>query len=238
MGTTSKALELKEIAERLVKIAANISETHDNPLPAVVPLAQLDPRWSSKPLGKNTGCTIGSDGCALTCLTMLATMLDPSITPDALHSVILPIGGMNGAYLAWGVIAQLYPRLVYDGMINWNGLVPESGLSKIHSCLDVCPTPLWVDYNPNTAVQDTHFVLGLEMVKDDIRIIDPIDGYTGMLRQRYGRRGQWDLARAIYGIRMFHLAAQEQVSFSAVQLEYDTSFPGPAPYKLDKGDLK
>ena len=46
-------------------------------------LGQRDPRWSAERIGRSS-CTVGSDGCLLTCIAMLTWYYGHGLTPDAL----------------------------------------------------------------------------------------------------------------------------------------------------------
>ena len=48
-------------------------------------LSQRDPRWASEKLGFDTTVTIGTDGCTLTCLTMLVNGYGFSETPSTMN---------------------------------------------------------------------------------------------------------------------------------------------------------
>jgi len=223
MNSITLAQRVKKVAGELEVIAAEISQCHDGRPTPVFSFAQVDPLWSAIKLGNSGGYTIGSAGCALTCAAMVVSQVDPVITPATLQTELLRVNGFSGPYLAWEALPVLYPQLTFAGIVNYPG---PADMEAVREALFRGPVVLWVDFNPNTNKQETHFVLGVKMVGDDITIIDPIDGYTGDLLMRYGARRKWTLARAIYGLRALQLKGTGSLSFSSPPVyTYDTVYP-------------
>ena len=69
----------------------------------ITPLSQSDPRWSSVKLGSGS-LNIGSHGCVVTCLAMLA-----GTTPDVVNAQLLARNGFtNGDLVNWPVAADVF----------------------------------------------------------------------------------------------------------------------------------
>lgn len=224
------AKRVRQLAESLTVLAAELSDMHDAPTSRVIPMSQRDPLWAGKPLGTGGGYTLGSAGCALLCATMVVSQIEPTITPDVLQDGLLKVRGFNGPYIAWNMLPALFSQIRTGAMVNYSG---PANMAEIRTALDLGPCPMWVDFNPSTARQETHFVLGIEIVENDIYIIDPWLGAAGFLRYMYGGKGahgvpNWTIERAVYGIRPMWI--DRGVSFSALlseemQPDYDTAYP-------------
>lgn len=178
----------------------------DNPLPALAPVqlfSQADPRWRNEKLG-GTNQTVGGWGCAMTCACMVYSQYDPSITPKTFNEILTIHQGFNypngEAHLAWDRLPQFSPALTWHGRKDWNTRLTDSELAELKARLEIAPLVLWVDYKPATARMDTHFVLGMAVEGNDIRIYDPADGQSALLLQRYGLPSH-DLQRAVWGYR-------------------------------------
>ena len=186
--------------------------------PQVVPLSQRDPRWRNVPLGHSTHYTIGSAGCALCCATMVAGMVELGITPAELQDRLLLSNGFYGANLNWAAVPRVVPDLDFGGIINWvNG---PADMGVVYEHLDDHPVILWVDFHPGGG-QNTHFVMAFAGFGDDLLIADPWDGYTGNLLLRYAL-DDWDLARAIYGIRPLYVTPGGPVDTERVAIAVDS----------------
>ena len=60
----------------------------------LTPLSQHNPQWSSKTIGSCNLLTIGSDGCAITSLSMIFNYYRPGFTdPSALNTYATKLGG-------------------------------------------------------------------------------------------------------------------------------------------------
>ena len=64
----------------------------------VQPFSQRDPRWKDNLLGTDNSSTIGSYGCLLTCLTMVADAFGASETPATLNNKMKAAGGFPGRH--------------------------------------------------------------------------------------------------------------------------------------------
>lgn len=70
--------------------------------------SQSDSRWDSARLG-NSGSSIGSSGCVLSCLSMLlnAEASNPNITPDRLNDWLRKNGGYIGDLMRWQIAGEI-----------------------------------------------------------------------------------------------------------------------------------
>ena len=175
------------------------------PAPTVRAFAQTDPRWNTDRMG-GTAQTIGGWGCAMCCACMVYSQRDPATNPQTFNAILSAHGGynvLNGeAHLAWERLPQMTPELQWLGRKDWTRRLTTAELADVLAKIAARPLILWVDYKPQTAAMDTHFVLALAAndTGTDVRILDPIDGAEAWLLQRYAAVGH-DLARAIWGYR-------------------------------------
>lgn len=87
-------------------------------------LSQRDPRWSNIKLGTSDK-TIGSHGCTITCVAMLA-----GTTPDVVNQKLLAVGGYaEGNLIIWSKINAAIPWLKWE----WRGYEYEN--DKVASSL-------------------------------------------------------------------------------------------------------
>lgn len=154
--------------------------------------SQRDPRWADIKLGFSTSLTIGTDGCALTCLAMMATGYGYPETPETLNKKLIALGSGNGyigPLMVWGGLTRLYPKI---------------GIKEVFACSEVKPVPLnridallsngqtvlvECDRSLSTGEQ-AHWVLLTKKVGEDYAMLDPyaypVDGMETLLTSRYG----------------------------------------------------
>ena len=170
------------------------------------PLAfsQRNPHWAHIPLGKSR-YTIGSAGCAVTAVAMLATMCEPAITPGRLVERLNTANSFTqDGLLLWYKTAAAVDGLEYISYKRWH--LGGANMPVVKSALSYGPQIIQVDFKPQTSALDTHFVLALRMTNDgnDIWVCDPWTGDRGTLLELYGQPG-WDLARAVYALAEFRV---------------------------------
>lgn len=85
--------------------------------------SQRNPRWASKKLG-TSNYTIGSDGCAITCLTMLLNSFGYSETPDTVNQKLIAGGGyVNGCLLNWIAVPKIWNLVKFVARdFNYNNI--------------------------------------------------------------------------------------------------------------------
>ena len=185
--------------------AEPVPEPTPQPSPArVFAFSQRDARWASIHLGTSS-YTMGSAGCAVTAATMLATVLDPTLTPGDVVEWLNTNGGFtSGGLLYWAKVAAMVTDLEWVKYYLWRDAPADIDL--LHTVLARGPTVVQVDFVPGGAL-NTHFVVALSMTEDgkDVNIIDPWTGKRGTLLELYGAAG-WDLRRAVYAMAEYDLA--------------------------------
>jgi hypothetical protein len=155
-------------------------------------LSQRDPRWSDVKLGFSTVVTIGTEGCALACLAMMATGYGYPETPLTLNKKLIALGSGNGyigPLMVWGGLTRLYPKI---------------GIKEIYACSEVKPVPfkridsllaigqtVLIECDRSLATgEQSHWVLLTKKVGDDYAMLDPyaypVDSKEVLLTSRYG----------------------------------------------------
>ena len=127
-------------------------------------LNQRDSRWAGIPLGTSTTTTIGSHGCTITCVAMLA-----GLTPDEVNRRLLQVGGyQNTNLIIWSKIKEAIPWLEFE----WRGYSYENAkvadaIAKYSGCL------VQVDFDGKIDTpRDDHWVV----YKGNQKMIDPWTG--------------------------------------------------------------
>lgn len=150
----------------------------------IAPLSQRDPRWASDKLG-NSNLTIGSHGCLVTCLAMAV-----GVTPAEFNRRLREVGGFTGALVYWKMVEVAYPQLDYYKFIDCR-YVPAP-LNEIDSMLALgVPVEVEVDFNPDTAFVDQHWILIIGKAGDDYIANDPWTGERISFREKYGEPSRW-----------------------------------------------
>ncbi len=109
-------------------------------------LNQRDPRWAKIPLGYTTNTSIGSHGCTITCLAMLA-----GVTPDYVNERLKKVGGYaNGNLVIWTKIPQALPNLIFVRRVK--GYNNADVLANL-------PCLVEVDFDGSGTTNDMHWVL-------------------------------------------------------------------------------
>ena len=180
-------------------------ETVGPELARITAYAQQDDRWHNHLMG-NVPQTIGGYGCAMVCACMVYTQADPTTRPDAFNFVLTEGRGYNivngkEAHLAWDRLPGILPRFEWKGRESWSRLLRQHEIERIFGFIDEAPLVLWIDFKPNKAGMQTHFVLATGHSETDVEIIDPWEGVRSTLMTRYGREGGDSLKRAIWGYR-------------------------------------
>jgi hypothetical protein len=158
------------------------------------PLSQRDPRWKDVLLGfGGNGITIGSDGCTLTCLAMVANGLGFQETPATLNDKLKALGpgaGFSGALLVFGGVGQALPGMVLKNFVRCPNIAAP--LMDINAALDAGkPVIVELDQSPLPGFQN-HWVVLYARQGGDYLILDPwpVPPMAGVsLLQRYGFAG-------------------------------------------------
>lgn len=160
----------------------------------VIPLSQRDDRWKAKKLG-NSLLTLGTSGCLVTCLTMVARYYGKDIYPDKLNEELLRVTGFAldkatgklDLYI-WGSINKIYGDISEPKRVETPKPVNSAQWAEIEKELEAGrPVIAKVDFIPSTASVDMHFVIIVGKDENgNWLIIDPWFGDVSTL-QRYGK---------------------------------------------------
>ncbi len=141
---------------------------------ALNPLSQKDPRWKNEQLGFDNTLTIGTDGCALTCLTMLVNGYGFSETPSTINKKLKDMGpgvGYMGGLIIWGALSRAFPRVTYQRIILCTD--QPAPVADINSSLDAAqPVIVQVDRSPSPGLQ-SHWVILYARQGQDYLMLDP-----------------------------------------------------------------
>lgn len=169
-------------------------------------LYQNDPKWKNVPLGHQNKETIGTWGCLLTSMTMVANGFGHSETPESLMKKLMGSGGFQGALVIPAVLPSVCPGIVYKGYQPCeNNPAP---LAQIDAALAAgMPVIAQVDWSPKAGLQ-THWVViyGKEgnryLMKDPYKYRGDGPDKKLYLTDRYKHMGK-DPAGAITGTVWF-----------------------------------
>ena len=169
--------------------------------------SQRDPVWRNTVYA--AGRTIGQVGCYVVCVAMVASLAGYEDKPPEVAAKLRDAGVFSGAMLSRpDRIPHAYPRLVWDGSLNWRQA--GANLPRLRSELAAGPAIVEVEFKPGGArpPQDQHFVVAERFTGDgrDLVVVDPWDGTRTQLLRRYAL-DNWDLGRAVYGMRLLRASA-------------------------------
>lgn len=157
------------------------------------PLSQRDPQWKEVPLGFDSTLTIGSDGCTLTCLTMVANGFGFQETPATLNARLKALGygkGFLGARMVWAGLPAALPGI----KLRTLGIYRSSpaNMDIINAALDAGnPVVVELDRSPSQGFQN-HWVVLFGRQDGDYLMHDPWTVPTeasASLLQRFGFAG-------------------------------------------------
>ena len=133
--------------------------------------SQMDPQWKLKRLGNSSEATIGSFGCLLTDLAIIASVYGYEINPLELNDKMKSAGGFQGAYIMPYVISQVLNGMIYKGIEQCYDT--PAPMSKIDTMLSQGkPVIVEVDYSPKKDMQN-HWVVLYEKRDGDYLLYDP-----------------------------------------------------------------
>jgi len=154
-------------------------------------LSQRDPKWANELLGFDDSCTIGTDGCALTCLAMLVNGFGFSETPKTLNKKLKDLGpgsGFIGPLMVWYGLTHIYPKIAFKTLVICKD--QNAPLAEIDTALSAGQAVLVeVDRSLAQGLQ-THWVVVYAKTDNDYLILDPYpipsDNKEVTLTTRYG----------------------------------------------------
>lgn len=181
----------------LVAIGAELrfsQETTANNMFITTPLSQRDPAWANIPLGfADAGQTLGSHGCTVTVLTMMANGFGFQETPATLNEKLKAVGpnqGFFGPLVAWYGVPRALPGIKLNKLVDCREV--PAPMAEIDALLDAGkPIVAELDMSPNPGLQK-HWVLIYARKDGDYLIHDPWPvpaEPSASLKQRYGFAG-------------------------------------------------
>jgi hypothetical protein len=180
-------------------------------------LYQNDPKWKDMPLGHQDVETIGTWGCLLTSMAMVANGFGANETPESLMKKLMNSGGFQGALVIPAVLPNIVPGVIFKGYQPCeNNPAP---LSQIDAALAAgMPVIVQVDWSPKAGVQ-THWPLiyskegSRYLMKDPYKYRGDTPDKKLFLTDRYKHMGK-DPASAITGVVWFEGTPQGGVPAS------------------------
>lgn len=166
----------------------------------ILPLSQRDNRWKDQRLGTVNGTTIGSHGCLITCMSMLAQYYGHFILPNQMDDwLTVNQGYIQGNLYRNDAFSREFIDCSYEKTIYCTNT--PAPLNEIDEYLKIGkPVIAMVDFDhdPKNGVQ-THFILIIGKTDDGHYIAnDPWDGIEIFIDARYG-----DTAVAINQLSFF-----------------------------------
>ncbi len=169
-------------------------------------LYQNDPKWKNVPLGQQNKETIGTWGCLLTSMTMVANGFGANETPESLMNKLKNSGGFQGALVIPAAMPGVVPGVIFKGYQPCEN--HPAPLSQIDAALAAgMPIIAQVDWSPKAGLQ-THWVViyGKEgnryLMKDPYKYRGDSPTKKLYLTDRYKHMGK-DPAGAITGVVWF-----------------------------------
>lgn len=149
--------------------------------------SQLDSRWKGELLGFNTSpqYSIGSYGCLITVLAMVADYYGRQETPDSINTHLKQmVNGFSAGtgYYYWGALPRLFTDI--GEKIVWTpDLMTDAQIAEIKKGIDTgYPVMCQIDFQPATEAPDMHFVLLLGYNPNDENDFTIADPWTGAVR--------------------------------------------------------
>ena len=137
-------------------------------------LSQRDPRWMNEKLGFDATVTIGTDGCTLTCLTMLVNGVGFDETPSSMNRKLKDMGtgiGFLGSLIVWPGLTQAFPKIIFRRIIVCRD--QPAPVDEINTSLDSGqPLLIELDRSPSPGLQN-HWVVLVARQGDDYLMLDP-----------------------------------------------------------------
>jgi len=169
-------------------------------------LYQNDPKWKGIKLGNQSKETIGSWGCLLTSLTMVANGYGFDETPETINEKMKSAGGFQGALVIPAVLSSICPGVAFKGYLPCEDT--SAPIAQIDAAIAADkPVVVQVDWSPKAGLQ-THWIVLYDKAGNDYYMKDPYR-YSGdapdkkiKVLDRYTHSGG-DIAKAITGVIWF-----------------------------------
>ena len=154
-------------------------------------LSQRDSRWIDENLGFDDTVTIGTDGCALTCLAMLVNGYGFHETPSSMNRKLKEMGsgiGFLGSLIVWPGLTRVFPKITFRRIIVCRD--QPAPVDEIDSSLNSGqPLMIEISQSPSPGLQN-HWVILYARQGDDYLMLDPWslppDNAPTTLINRYG----------------------------------------------------
>ncbi|MBU1661209.1 MAG: hypothetical protein KKD28_07030 [Chloroflexi bacterium] len=169
-------------------------------------LYQNDPKWKNTKLGHDKKETIGTWGCLLTSMSMVANGLGFDETPESLNIKLKGAGGFQGALVIPATLPSVCPGIRYKGYQPCENA--PAPIAQIDAALAAgMPVIAQVDWSPTAGIQ-THWIVlyGKEgdryLMKDPYRYGGDSPEKKLYLTDRYKHSGK-NPSKAITGVVWF-----------------------------------
>lgn len=153
----------------------------------IQPLNQRDDRWAKEKLGTSIN-SIGNYGCLLVCCTMIAKYYGHEVDPIILNSLFVKNGSyQNGNLYRWYEgLPKVFNDIKCTKLVNTPANLTKAQFDEIDNELSAGrPVIFQVDFNPQDAPVQTHFVLCVAKENDNYIVNDPWYGDRANIT-RYG----------------------------------------------------
>lgn len=159
----------------------------------IAPLSQRDLRWASLRLGTVNGVTIGSDGCLITDMCMLATYYGHPILPNELNDILTSRNlYYDGDLFVHSSITKIFFDIKFDKVVFCESVAAPLG--EIKAYLDQGKPVVAALINSGVR----HFILITGYEGDRIFANDPWQGDQIAINDRWG-----DPAKKILQVNFF-----------------------------------
>ncbi len=154
--------------------------------------SQRDDLWKSKKLGTSL-LTLGTSGCLVTCLAMIAKYYGKQCTPATINDDLIRVNGFAldsqtgklDLYI-WNSINKIYSDISEPKRVPTPNPVTSTQFAEIEKEItEGRPVIIEVDFIPETSSVDRHFIVIIGKEGDQWIVADPWYGDTASL-SRYG----------------------------------------------------
>ena len=154
---------------------------------------QRDPQWSSIKIA-NSSLSMGSYGCAVTCLAMmLSTFVGHDETPLTAMEKLAEVGAFtSGGWIIWSRIQLAFPEvdfLARDYVVSdykTQLITSDVAFTRAKKMLRIGQFPMLAVRLGANQKQPNHWVLAVDDIDDDLIIHDPWTGDRVSFSSRYG----------------------------------------------------
>jgi hypothetical protein len=146
--------------------------------------SQRDGRWGNILLGFNTNPSynIANYGCLVTCLAMISNYYGKGDNPLTINEKIKQVNGfVSGGNYVWGSLTKFYGD-IQEKLTNTPQKLTDAQINEIKQAIDAgYPVMFQIDFNPETAPTDMHYVLCVGYDESDENNFQIADPWTGQI---------------------------------------------------------